>query len=282
MPTISEVLDIEEYVDIFLKPVRVHRFVFPDVTVQFNLTEGVRFECVGCGNCCHTDVPCPITNREKKTLWKNRKEYPFLTRKSFVKGEIVGEGLPSSHSGFRIATSPAKRVIANAEWKIKCAFLSNKNRCKIYRDRPVACKLYPFRVIEKTLIDFFRAWRKNENDLPPVIVQFYYEGENEEYVCNGYHVGNTNRDELRTLSLLMRKYIMDNIINQVAVAQRMIRHSMKQAVDGVEEAVGGKESVDPEWAFDLYEELLRQEVQKVFKTEELKAKLEEKKKALKS
>jgi Fe-S-cluster containining protein len=218
---INEVLGITDFVEIALLPKVTHQFQFPEVTIEIVLTKGVRFECMGCGNCCFTDSPVPVTKREWKTLRKKKKEYPFVKKVHFSQGKIYDENLPTSHSGLRIKTKIMKRTIIGKEWRSPCLYLTKNSRCMIYNDRPLVCAIYPFHPHEESFMAYAIA-RKQEEDLRPAVkFLFYLENEENNYVCNGFQKGEMSSEELRPIAILLRTYVNQTYYYHLEIADKI-------------------------------------------------------------
>lgn len=78
-------------------------------------------DCLACANCCKS-IPPIVSNRDVKRISKSL----GMDRKSFVDKYIIID-------------NDGDQVI-NAS---PCPFLLEDNKCKIYADRPAACRDYP-------------------------------------------------------------------------------------------------------------------------------------------
>jgi len=91
--------------------------------------EAVSFECRGCGGCCW-NVEVPLTDADLRRLAGSLGLSPAAFMKTY--GEF------SFGSGFL----PMAKIRLTAGGR--CPFLKDNGHCAVHRDRPLACRLFPF------------------------------------------------------------------------------------------------------------------------------------------
>lgn len=91
--------------------------------------EAVPFECRGCGGCCW-NVEVPLTDADLNRLAKATDLAPAAFMKTY--GEF------SFGSGFL----PMAKLKLTREGK--CPFLKENGHCAVHKERPLACRLFPF------------------------------------------------------------------------------------------------------------------------------------------
>jgi Fe-S-cluster containining protein len=126
--------------------------------------EGIRFECQKCGSCCHHRRPTDfdeLVPMERLQEFVEKSNLIYLTEKD-IENISRKAGLPPrdfvdtlyEYDGHtvRVEDSGTKVVLDLPVMKSKqdttCVFY--KEDCKIYSQRPRACRLFPFRVEEKS------------------------------------------------------------------------------------------------------------------------------------
>ena len=98
-------------------------------TEPFFVIQPVRFECTGCGRCCHGDpathyIELLAGDRQRISQYLGISEQTF-SRQYTVTDQDVGEGIRINHQG-------------------RCVFLNERGQCDIYPVRPLQCASYPF------------------------------------------------------------------------------------------------------------------------------------------
>lgn len=78
-------------------------------------------DCLACGNCCKS-IPPILSNRDVKRISKSI----GIDKQTFLESYVTVD----SDGDQVMNTSP-------------CPFLESDNKCKIYEDRPSACRAYP-------------------------------------------------------------------------------------------------------------------------------------------
>lgn len=78
-------------------------------------------DCLACANCCKTTSPI-FTTRDVERLSKSMKMRPALFTERYLRTDEDGD--------YVLQTSP-------------CVFLNDDNTCRVYDDRPAACREYP-------------------------------------------------------------------------------------------------------------------------------------------
>jgi uncharacterized protein len=90
-------------------------------------SEGLRFECTGCGDCC-TGGPGYV--------WVNQAEIDALARRL---------GLPVDEFEQRFVREVGVRRTLKERKNYDCVFLDAETRkCTVYEDRPRQCRTWPF------------------------------------------------------------------------------------------------------------------------------------------
>lgn len=130
--------------------------------------EVVRFACNGCGECCKTRL-IPLTLEEAKG-WLNRGGDVAIILEAFDESTWAetGQFNHSAQRAVEVTSGDARiRVIAvfagNA--LTQCPSLGEDNRCGIYDERPLVCRIYPME------INPFIALRPEEKICPPEVWQ---------------------------------------------------------------------------------------------------------------
>jgi Fe-S-cluster containining protein len=126
--------------------------------VTFLYPEGIYFECENCGNCCSSDVP--------------------LSRKEVDSGKF--ETKRGSEHSFSCTNLFVKKKEEN-----KCIYLEN-NKCKVYEDRPVKCRTFPW--IQSPAHLLFAGGQ---------LVHILYVEKEESKSCHGFHLGEMTDENLR-------------------------------------------------------------------------------------
>jgi Fe-S-cluster containining protein len=99
----------------------------------------LRFRCTGCGNCCR-DPLLPITDSDLRRVVNHTK----LPAKEVVKWvDRHGIDLPGEHAYFALLRA-GRRVMVLRHSQGHCRFLGADDRCTIYEERPLGCRIFPF------------------------------------------------------------------------------------------------------------------------------------------
>ena len=129
----------------------------------FSLPRSVRFKCVRCGWCCRTNK-APLTHSDIKRFKK-------LGHRDFVVPDIRG-------------TSLIGKVLRHKNGR--CIFQDTKNRCTVYKDRPLICRCYPY-----TIVGITEPSRR-------IVVSYRIEHDPVQGgLCNGFYYGEPQLDDVR-------------------------------------------------------------------------------------
>jgi len=102
---------------------------------DFIFPKKIRFECINCGVCCGD------------TKEKNRR----ILMLSEETAEIsVKNGIKISDFSNICSDKKPYHYEMNKKQNGKCFFLSSKNKCNIYLERPLICRFYPFELIDQS------------------------------------------------------------------------------------------------------------------------------------
>lgn len=110
----------------------------------------VRFECNGCGVCCKGRL-IPLTLAESRQ-WLQRGHDVAVILEAFDESLCPGESEKFNHSARRAAQvlsgSNQLHVIAifAANALTQCPNLDEQDRCGIYDERPLVCRIYPMEI----------------------------------------------------------------------------------------------------------------------------------------
>ena len=88
----------------------------------------LRFHCTGCGQCCSGDPDY----------------YVFLTQRE---SEGIRRHMGLTTDWFKrryLRRTPEGDLVINNQGGGRCVFLNKDNRCRVYADRPLQCRTYPF------------------------------------------------------------------------------------------------------------------------------------------
>jgi Fe-S-cluster containining protein len=111
---------------------------------KFHGEKYLKFRCTECGNCC-SDTIVPVTDEDVRRIMegtglKAGQVATFYTKKDFDDG---GEGLQFVNlDGGRRTLGLLKRM-DKENGREACEFFRD-NRCSVYKDRPVTCRVWPF------------------------------------------------------------------------------------------------------------------------------------------
>jgi len=102
----------------------------------------IKIQCAGCAACCQEIIP-PITHLDVQRIIN----YTGLEARSFCRMYTPDEIDLEETSKNWVIMKAGKRVLGLLQPKGKCRFLSQKNKCTIYKARPMVCRGYPFSVV---------------------------------------------------------------------------------------------------------------------------------------
>jgi Fe-S-cluster containining protein len=111
---------------------------------KFHGEKYLKFHCTECGNCC-SDTIVPVSDEDVRRLMqgtglKAGEIATFYTKADFDDG---GEGLEFVNlTGGRRTLGLRKRLDTEND-RDACKFFRD-NRCSVYQDRPVTCRVWPF------------------------------------------------------------------------------------------------------------------------------------------
>ena len=108
--------------------------------------EHVRFSCHHCGHCC-TDVVCLPTPADVVRIVRATRRDPRRFLEFLTPDEI--QGVAKSDPTW-LECGSERHIMALRRSDRGCTFLNKRNRhCTIYADRPLLCRLYPFKLHER-------------------------------------------------------------------------------------------------------------------------------------
>lgn len=126
--------------------------------------ENIRFECQRCGSCCHHKRPPDfddlVSLEQLPEFWENsnliyltEKDISFISKRTGKKPADFIDTLYDYDGNFvKVEDEGCKVVLDLPVMKSKedttCVFY--REGCTVYRERPRACRLFPFRVEEET------------------------------------------------------------------------------------------------------------------------------------
>lgn len=112
----------------------------------------VRFMCHHSGHCC-TDVVCLPTPWDVLRIAQNTGENPYAFLE-FLTPEEINDVHKNDPSWLQV--NGQKYIMALRRHSVKgCYFLDRKTKyCRIYEQRPLLCRLYPFKLQESKKGDF--------------------------------------------------------------------------------------------------------------------------------
>lgn len=102
--------------------------------MTFIYPKNLAFSCILCGICCED------TEERKRRILLLDEEANWISYK-------IGKEI-SDFAIHYAGKSPYLYQILKKE-NGKCVFLSIKNQCRIYQDRPLICRFYPFELINR-------------------------------------------------------------------------------------------------------------------------------------
>lgn len=99
----------------------------------------LRFRCTGCGNCCKEPL-LPLTHVDLLRIVRHTGRAPDTIVRFVDRHAIDLDGEPESFVQLR----QGKRVMVLRHDRSGCVFLNRENRCTIYAERPLGCRIFPF------------------------------------------------------------------------------------------------------------------------------------------
>ncbi len=102
----------------------------------------LKFECTGCGKCCFGDADSyiQVSDREAERIRKRMDVSPAWFRRRYLiqLEDGLGQGIRIDPDG-------------------RCALLGKDMRCRVYAQRPLQCRTYPF---WPELVDNRSSWQR--------------------------------------------------------------------------------------------------------------------------
>ncbi len=127
--------------------------------------EDIRFQCQRCGSCCHHKRPLDFDDlvpmEQMKDFWGKsnliyltEKDVSAIAKKTGKKAEDIVDTLYDYDGCYVKIEDNGRQVILDlpvmkSKQDTTCIFY--QEGCTIYSVRPIACRLFPFRVEEETL-----------------------------------------------------------------------------------------------------------------------------------
>jgi Fe-S-cluster containining protein len=99
----------------------------------------LKFRCTGCGNCCKEPL-LPLTDRDVQQITERTGAVPTSFVRWVDRNAIDMDDEPEAFVRLR----EGKRVMIMRQGKGGCHFLGSDDRCTIYKDRPLGCRIFPF------------------------------------------------------------------------------------------------------------------------------------------
>ena len=99
----------------------------------------LRFRCTGCGNCCK-DPLLPLTDGDVRRIMQRTGDAPNDIVRWVDRAGIDMDDEPEAFVRLR----QGKRVMVLRQAHGRCRYLGSDDRCGIYADRPLGCRIYPF------------------------------------------------------------------------------------------------------------------------------------------
>jgi Fe-S-cluster containining protein len=98
----------------------------------------LRFRCTGCGNCCK-DPLLPVTDADLRRIVLKTREEPRR-----IVAWADRHDLALSDDDYFVRLAAGKRVMVLKHRAGACRFLDKDERCGIYAERPLGCRIFPF------------------------------------------------------------------------------------------------------------------------------------------
>jgi Fe-S-cluster containining protein len=137
-----------------------------------------KFRCTGCGNCCK-DPLLPLTDRDVLRIAQRTGATP----RSFVRWvDRNGIDMDDEPEAF-VRLREGKRVMVMRQGEGGCHFLGKDDRCTIYSQRPLGCRIFPFdptydkagKLVRLTLIQATDCLYELDGDNDTSVVQRLHE-----------------------------------------------------------------------------------------------------------
>jgi Fe-S-cluster containining protein len=111
---------------------------------KFHGEKFLAFRCTECGNCC-SDTIVPVTDEDVRRLMHGtglaaRDIATFYKKSDFDDG---GDGLEFANLDGGRRTLGLRKRMDEPNGREACEFFRD-NRCSVYKDRPVTCRVWPF------------------------------------------------------------------------------------------------------------------------------------------
>lgn len=178
----------------------------------FYIPIGIKFKCIGCGNCCHTNnTPLKFADIQRINHYLiNNRKLKFLVDK-FQEFKGVSE---DSHSGYycRKIKSHKSLTFYGKVYDQKCIFLNHNNQCIIHPVKPLMCQKYPFEYLLPNQFLNFKYIHvgfmlEGTKGLEEVKRTYRVTGTESEstYVCQGFHSGQQNFVKLKKIVKILKE-----------------------------------------------------------------------------
>jgi len=99
----------------------------------------LKFRCTGCGNCCK-DPLLPLTHEDLALLAASTELDP-MQMVQFVSRDAID--MDHEPEGFALLRQ-GKRVMVLKHVRGRCMHLGDDDRCQVYAQRPLGCRIFPF------------------------------------------------------------------------------------------------------------------------------------------
>lgn len=111
---------------------------------KFHGEKYLKFRCTECGNCC-SDTIVPITDDDVKRMMEGTglKATDIATFYKSSDFDDGGEGLEFANLNGGRRTLGLRKRMDKENGREACKFFKD-NRCSVYKDRPVTCRVWPF------------------------------------------------------------------------------------------------------------------------------------------
>lgn len=111
---------------------------------KFHGEKYLKFRCTECGNCC-SDTIVPVTDEDVRRIMhgtglKARDVATFYKSSDF---DDSGDGLEFANLDGGRRTLGLRKRMDDENGREACKFFKD-NRCSVYQDRPVTCRVWPF------------------------------------------------------------------------------------------------------------------------------------------